>query len=94
MRISSHIREPSQGWNGLNGSMVGVVSSITLSLLDDERVTVEFPDNPEWEGKVSEVERWRTPEKGDFVQVIRRLSKVHKSNTHDDIPPLRLCRVI
>ena len=68
MRISSHIREPSQGWNGLNGSMVGVVSAITGSL-DNERVTVEFPDFAGWQGKASEVERWRTPEKGDFVQV-------------------------
>mgnify|MGYP001792014838 CR=1 FL=1 len=68
MRISSHIQEPSQGWNGLNGSMVGVVSAIT-GPLDDERVTVEFPDFAGWQGKASEVERSRDPDEQELVQV-------------------------
>jgi len=68
VRASRRVREPSTGWNGINGSSVGIVKSVKGSQ-GREKVTVEFPENESWRGLATDLELVRGLNLQDEVQV-------------------------
>jgi len=68
VRASSRIPEPSTGWNGINGSSVGVVKQVK-TFQGKKKVIVEFPENKNWKGLVGDLELVRGLVEKDTVQV-------------------------
>ena len=62
--VAKGVKEPEAGWYGVKPSSIG-----TVIFVGDDYVTVNFPECPEWNGKLSEVERTRPVTIGDRVRI-------------------------